>query len=100
MQIKDLTTAFSYATTDVMPWCSAGGVDSKVSYGDLRTAISNYAISQNPVTNNNRIFYATFLITDATAVAGTMIVGAVFDGATLAAGNIVLRNATTDKVNN
>ncbi len=102
MQIKDLSTAFTYVTTDVMAWCSTGGVDSKVSYGDFRTAMSNYAVTQNPVYNNNKIFYATFMIDDASAVSGTMTNGATFytGSMTLATGNIILRNASTDKVNN
>jgi hypothetical protein len=85
-----------------MPWRSTTGVDSKVSYGDFRTAISNYAATRNPVYNNAKIFYATFMIDDASAVAGTMTNGATFytGSMILATGNIILRNASTDKVNN
>jgi hypothetical protein len=79
---------------------TTGKVAHKSKYSNIKADMLANAQANISVTNNNRIFYATFLITDATAVAGTMIVGAVFNGATLVAGNIVLRNATTDKVNN
>jgi hypothetical protein len=75
---------------------------------DLETKAVKYAeiqqiqdlIDDATVSGNSRVFWATYLITDATATAETMIPTAIFDGATLAAGNIILRNATTDKVNN
>jgi hypothetical protein len=75
---------------------------------DLNTKAVKYAemqqiqdlIDNATVSGNSRVFWATYLITDATATAETMIPTAIFDGATLAAGNIILRNATTDKVNN
>jgi len=100
MQIKNLTTPFSYVTTDVMPWCSSTGVDSKVSYGDLRTAISNYAASQNPVTNNARLFDCSYrlngdyapgdIIAGATTLTGT-------GGGALFAGQVVLRFHTDNQ---
>lgn len=103
MQIKDLTTPFNYVTTDRMAWCSTGGIDSYVSYGDFRTAISNYCITQNPGTNNARLFDCSYRLNGDYA-AGDMIAGATTlngtQGNALFAGQIVLRYFDTNKQNN
>lgn len=97
-QIKDLTNeSTTPSSSDWLVTETTGGVDKKISFQNLSTAILSTINAE--ITNNACIFYADYMLAgdyDATEmIAGAVLTGT--DGSALQAGQLVMRNYTSNK---